>query len=135
MSFLGLPRTHSPAPNRRRALFANLRTRPPSPHPRVVPTRAGELRLSSGYIHTKGVTHEEEGKLVLFTTKDVLDAIGRLGGKASRRRIRTHLREQGFEVVDDELDFVMYQLLVSGQIRQMVGQEAMLEDVYELQRS
>jgi hypothetical protein len=68
----------------------------------------------------------------IFSSAAILDALQELGGKGSRRRIRTSLRQKGYDIPNDEFNFHFDQLLRSGRIRPMIGEPSKLEDVYEV---
>ena len=67
----------------------------------------------------------------IFSSQSILDAFRALGGSGSKRRVRTWLRENAYDVPSDEFEFHFNQLLRSGRIRSMIGEPSMLEDVYE----
>lgn len=67
----------------------------------------------------------------IFSSQAILDALQALGGRGSKRRMRTALREKGYDIPNDEFNFHFDQLLRSGRIRPMIGEPSKLEDVYE----
>jgi hypothetical protein len=67
----------------------------------------------------------------IFSSEAILEAFRGLGGRGSKRRIRTWLREKAYDVPNDEFEFHFDQLLRSGRIRPMIGEPSRLEDVYE----
>jgi hypothetical protein len=67
----------------------------------------------------------------IFSSEAILDAFRALGGRGSKRRVRNWLRQNAYEIPNDEFEFQFNQLLRSGRVRPMIGEPSRLEDVYE----
>jgi hypothetical protein len=67
-----------------------------------------------------------------FSSEAILEVLAVIGGKGSKRSIRTALRQKGYAVPNDEFDFYFGQLLRSGKVRPMLPDASKVEDLYEV---
>lgn len=67
----------------------------------------------------------------VFTSDAILEALAALGGKGSKRSIRSALRQKGYSVPNDEFEFYFGQLLRTGRVRAMLPDASKVEDLFE----